>query len=75
MIGRPLATPLTTPVVLMLACAGVALLHVPPAVALACADVAPTHTSVVPVIAATVGVPLTVNERVALTLPQLLATL
>lgn len=58
MVAVPLATPVTTPVVLTEATPLLLVLHVPPAVASASVTVDPVHTLAVPVIAA--GVVLTV---------------
>ena len=56
----PAVTPVTTPPAVMVATAGVALLHVPPAVALLSVVVEPTHTLVTPVITAGSGLTVTV---------------
>jgi hypothetical protein len=60
MTDVPAVTPVTTPPAVIVATAGVALLHVPPAVALLKVVVALTHTLVVPVIAAGSGFTVTV---------------
>ena len=51
----PAATPVTTPVELIVAVAVLAVDHTPPVVVEASAVVAPAHTDVVPVMAATTG--------------------
>ena len=51
----PAATPVTTPVELIVAVAVLAVDHTPPVVVEASAVVAPSHTDVVPVMAATTG--------------------
>ena len=56
----PPDTPVTTPTALIVATAGVALLHVPPAVASARVVVEAWHTVVVPVITAGNGLTVTV---------------
>jgi len=55
MTELPVDTPVTTPPTVIVAIAGDALLHVPPAVALLNGVVEPTHTLVVPVMAAGSG--------------------
>ena len=55
MIVDPAATPVTTPVELIVAVAVLAVDHTPPVVAFAKVVVAPSHTAVVPVIEATEG--------------------
>ena len=55
MTELPAVTPVTTPPAVIVAMAGDALLHVPPAVALASVVVELTQTFVVPVIAAGSG--------------------
>ena len=58
----PEATPVTTPVLASTVATPVLLdVHTPPVVALLNAVVDPTHTSVVPLIAATTGIGLTVT--------------
>jgi len=59
----PPETPVTTPPALIVATAGVALLHVPPAVASDNVVVKPMHTLVVPVITAGNGLTVTVAVR------------
>ena len=61
----PAVAPVTKPVVLIVATAGVALVQVPPTVASANCVVKPTQTAAVPVIGATVGTALTVTVCVA----------
>jgi hypothetical protein len=51
----PAATPVTTPVELIVAVAVLAVDHTPPVVVEASVVVAPSHTDVVPVMAATTG--------------------
>ena len=51
----PAATPVTTPVELIVAVAVLAVDHTPPVVVEASVVVAPAHTDVVPVMAATTG--------------------
>ena len=58
----PADKPLTTPVVLMVATAGLLLLHTPPAVALDKVTVLPSHTVVVPVMVPADGLAFTVND-------------
>ena len=60
MTDAPPVTPVTTPPAVIVATAGVALLHVPPAVALLNVVVEPAHTLVIPVIAAGNGLTVTV---------------
>jgi len=60
MTELPAVTPVTTPPAVIVATAGDALLHVPPAVALLNAVVEPTHTLVVPAMAAGSGLTVTV---------------
>ena len=60
MTELPAVTPVTTPPAVIVAMAGDALLHVPPAVALLSVVVDPTHTLVVPVITAGSGLTVTV---------------
>jgi len=60
MTELPADTPVTTPPAEIVATAGDALLHVPPAVALLRVLVAPTQTLVMPVIAAGSGLTVTV---------------
>ena len=60
MTDVPAVTPVTTPPTVIVATAGVALLHAPPAVALLKVVVALTHTLVVPVMAAGSGFTVTV---------------
>ena len=60
----PAATPVTTPLELMEATDGVALLHTPPAVALDKLVVAPAQAVTVPVIGPTTGKAFTVTEVV-----------
>jgi hypothetical protein len=63
-VADPAATPVTTPVELTVATAVLDEVQTPFAVALASAVVEPAHTSVVPVIAATTGIALTVTAVV-----------
>ena len=56
----PAATPVTTPPAVMVATAGVALLHVPPAVALLKVVVEPAQTVVIPAMATGNGFTVTV---------------
>jgi hypothetical protein len=60
MTDVPAVTPVTTPPAVMVATAGVALLHVPPAVTLLKVVVEPMQTLVVPVMAAGSGLTVTV---------------
>jgi len=60
MIELPAVTPVTTPPAVIVATAGVPLLHIPSAVASLKVVVDPTHTLVVPVIAAGKGFTVTV---------------
>jgi hypothetical protein len=72
-VTEPTAMPLTTPLVLMLANVGTEELHVPPLVALNSEIVLPEHTVAGPEIAAGAdGAVLTVTDRVATAVPQLL---
>jgi hypothetical protein len=66
MVTLPAATPVTTPVLDIVAFVSSLELHVPPAVALLNVVVEPAHTVVVPVIPATVGLGLTVTVTVEL---------
>ena len=75
MDAAPDATPVTTPVVPIVAVAVVLLLHTPPVVTSANDVKLPAHTVCVPVMAAGVaGNGLTVTMCVAATVPQLLVT-
>ena len=70
----PPLMPVTVPVVLTLATAGLLLLQLPPLVASASADVLPAQNVVVPVMAATVAPVLTVTVLVAVAVPQALVS-
>jgi hypothetical protein len=72
MIAVPADTPVTTPVALTVAFAGVELVHVPPVVALVNVVVPPGATVVAPVVVLTIGIALTVITLVAAAMPQLL---
>ena len=61
----PAATPVTTPELLTVATAVLALVHAPPAVVLVRVVVLPTQTAAVPVMAATEGSGLTVRVTAA----------
>ena len=76
MVVVPLATPVTTPVTLMVAMPGLTLLHTPPASPVASARVmfAVGHTTSPPVIAPAFGSGFTVTAAVAAAVPQLLVT-
>jgi hypothetical protein len=69
-VAVPADTPVTTPVELTEAIAALDDVQTPFAVALASAVVEPEHTSVVPVIAATTGIALTVTVSTALVVEQ-----
>ena len=60
-VAEPAVTPLTTPLASTVATAVLDDVQTPPAVALVSAVVEPAHTSVVPLIAATTGIGLTVT--------------
>ena len=66
MVTVPNAAPVTVPVLLMLATAGLLLLHVPPDVALERLIEPPRQTPFGPVMAATTGNALTVCDLVVL---------
>jgi hypothetical protein len=70
----PAATPVTSPVVLTVAVAGVTLDQVPPLVASVNVVVAPTHTVAAPLIAAIVGTSSIVTLAVTSVVPQVLVT-
>lgn len=74
MVVVPAAIPVTVPVALTVAMAALLLVHVPPAVESLRVVVLPAHTVVAPVMAATVGAPLTVTVAVRLIAPQLVVT-
>src|SRR5215218_86770 len=64
MFVEPAATPLTTPPALTVAMEVLLLAHTPPGVTSAKVVVPPAHTPALPVMAATVGSALTVNDPV-----------
>lgn len=69
-----MATPLTTPLLLMLAMPALLLLQTPPTKALLKVKVLPTHTSVPPVMEGTAGNGFTYTNLRAITLPQVVLT-
>ena len=70
----PVASPVTSPAVPIVATAGDAELQDPPGAASVTAAVAPEHSTVLPVIVPATGKAFTVTIRVAVALPQLLVT-
>ena len=74
MMAVPLATPVTTPVVLIEAIAALLVLQTPPIVVSASVVVPPAQAEGVPVIAPTIGAPLTVTSVDTEVLPQVLVT-
>ncbi len=76
MVDVPVATPVTTPDVLIVATPVLTLLHTPPRspVGSASAMVAVGQTTSPPVIAPALGAGFTVTTTVAATVPQLLVT-
>lgn len=75
MVVVPAATPVTVPAALMVAAAGLLLLHTPPAAASVRVLEEPGHTIVAPLMVPADGTPVTVTTAVAPALPQLLVTL
>ena len=71
---EPAETPVTTPVELTVAIAGLLLLQVPPTVVSISVMVLPVHTLVGPVIVPADTTLITVTSAVAEALPQLLVT-
>lgn len=73
-VTEPTATPVTTPVLLIVAIEGLLLLQVPPVTALINVLDEPGHTVVEPVMVPADGVVITVTVAVVPALPQLLVT-
>ena len=69
-----MATPVTEPLLLMVAIDGLLLLHVPPLVVLVKVAVAAIHRFDEPPISATTGLSFTVTTNVLVVVPQLLVT-
>ena len=70
----PVATPVTRPVALTVALAGLTLLHIPPPAASVSAVVAAGQTDRTPVMLPALGAGFTVTTTVAAAVPQLLVT-
>ena len=73
-MAEPAVTPVTVPMLLMVAVAGLLLLHVPPVTVEVIAVVLPVQTAAAPLMVPAVAPVVTVTAAVAVDVPQALLT-